>query len=386
MAYQPHIPDERNADNGVAVAGVMSAVNHPHQATVQNPQDHGLERSGMVVGEEAYQENYGINEDFNSAPGSRSAAAFAPTRSTESQQSRQHRRHHHPPEQSHRRQSRPIAIVRPGSRTAVDLAESDCDTTDDDLEESMVTVPAQHQSLPSRLLRAPFLGSIPTSDEYLRQRNLLPPPMRLSDNDDDIADVADPVEQSSARWGLSYGSLRESHSQGRFLKAPLSLLDDRRRAGTSNGANIPVVSGLSIGERIQKQRKLQQMLRSKSNSNGIISSASDTCTQAVASSKEQISSLAAMMEASSMADRGQEQVLPANSNGAGDVSFSSSQFVHPSTDRGDADEATELVVLSSSLTGLQVLHGLPRKCDNEYSGFFLIVWDISDKVGILTLQ
>jgi hypothetical protein len=247
----------------------------------------------------------------------------------------------------------------------------------------MVTIPTQHHSLPCRLLRAPFLGSIPTSDEYLRQRNLLPPPMRLSDNDDNMADVTDPVEQSSARWGLSYGSLRESHSQGRFLEAPLSLLDDRRKTGTSNGRTIPVQSGLSIGERIQQQRKLQQMLRSKSNSNVTNSSESGTGTHAAATSKEQISTLAAMMEASSMTDHRQEQVLLANRNGAGDVSFSSRQLVHhPPGDRGDA-EVTEPVVLSSSLTGLQVLHGLPRKCDNEYGGLLSMLWDISDKFLML---
>jgi hypothetical protein len=381
MACQAHIPEEKNAENGV-VTCVGSAVSHLHQATIQNPQDHGLGRSGMAVGEEAYQENYGINEDFNSAPSSRSAGA-APTMSRESQQSRRHHRHHHHSEQQHRRQSRPIAIVRPESRSTVNFAESDHDSTDDDLDEN-ITIPTQHHSLPSRLLRAPFLGSIPTSDEYLRQRNLMPPPMRLSDNDDDVADEADPIVKNSARWGLSYGSLRESHSQGRFLEAPLSLLDDRRRTGTSNGGNIPVQSGLSIGERIQQQRKLQQMLQSKSNSNGANSSSSDSCTHAAVSSKEQISTLAAMMEASSMTDRRQEQVQLANSHGGGDVSFSSSRFVHHPTDRGDGDEATELVVLSSSLTGLQVLHGLPRKCDNEYGGLLVMVWDSSDK--FLTLQ
>src|SRR3569832_918385 len=33
------------------------------------------------------------------------------------------------------------------------------------------------QSLPSRLLRAPFLGSVPINDDYLMYQNMLPPPM-----------------------------------------------------------------------------------------------------------------------------------------------------------------------------------------------------------------
>ena len=82
-------------------------------------------------------------------------------------------------------------------------------------------------SLPSRLLRAPLLGSVPTNEDYLLYRNIptatLPPPMTLNDQPPSLSGVA--ILAAADR--TSYGSLRESHQKGRFLDGPSSYRDSR---------------------------------------------------------------------------------------------------------------------------------------------------------------
>ena len=82
------------------------------------------------------------------------------------------------------------------------------------------------QSLPTNLLRAPKLGSIPSQDYRLHHLTTLPPPLSLNEEEDAYEEEEDQqqggISQSSARqqqrqtYLSSYGSLRESHLTGRF--------------------------------------------------------------------------------------------------------------------------------------------------------------------------
>lgn len=81
-------------------------------------------------------------------------------------------------------------------------------------------------SLPSRLLlRAPLLASVPTNtnDDLLRYHRMnLPPPMVLQEEER----CGDTSESGRTR-PAHYGSLRDSHLQGRFLDGPSSYRDAR---------------------------------------------------------------------------------------------------------------------------------------------------------------
>ena len=110
--------------------------------------------------------------------------------------------------------------------------------------------------LPSKLLKAPYLGSLNLSENFLSL-----PPMSLSDQYD-----GDPPHEIG-----SYGSLRDSHEMGRFLDGPSSYreprsgqirkLDHRVRY---HGQSLQ----MSIGERMQRARNLKESRRKDEKSNG----------------------------------------------------------------------------------------------------------------------
>jgi hypothetical protein len=225
--------------------------------------------------------------------------------------------------------SRPIAIRQSavGIEGSGDFSENDDDDDDGGESDSNRThsadrdIPQQednerseysqqrhcHQSLPNRvfLLRAPLLGSIPTNEEYMNRRSNIPE-FRLSEQED----VDDEEEKATA-----YGSLRDSQMQGRFLDGPRSFIQQNatRSGVTKTGAVVthrhhgvsstasnntistsaPVHTGLSIGERIQQQRKLQLALRNQSNSEGLVGS---TCSSATTAITKKSSVLTEMME------------------------------------------------------------------------------------------
>lgn len=89
------------------------------------------------------------------------------------------------------------------------------------------------RSLPSRLLKAPRLGSVPTNEDYISYRSIpaatLPPPMTLNDAPPLSGSVRLAPEQSTTTSATttSYGSLRESNMQGRFFDGPSSYRDSR---------------------------------------------------------------------------------------------------------------------------------------------------------------
>lgn len=164
------------------------------------------------------------------------------------------------------KRSNPIAIA----RTSI----SDQFYASDDEEEEKdntrnVNPGGAAQSLPSRLLRAPFLGSMPTATDDIRSNSLnydqtvLPPPMLQSDYQEDKDSLHQPATYSER---INYGSLRESHMRGRFLDGPASYRDKRtggimqlqHKVRFQDGA--PVASSmpqygsqlLSIGDRLRR--------------------------------------------------------------------------------------------------------------------------------------
>lgn len=169
----------------------------------------------------------------------------------------------------------------------------------------------QHQSLPNRLLlRAPHLGSLPTDEDFmLRHGNI--PEFRLPEQDT-VDDDDNEKEKPTA-----YGSLRDSHMQGRFLDQPLlsfrgggerstkTATDVSRRRGASSStsnaisSSAPIYGGLTIGERIQQQRKLQLALSNKINSGGglvVGSHVSSTSAEADSALPRKSSALALLLE------------------------------------------------------------------------------------------
>ena len=122
-------------------------------------------------------------------------------------------------------------------------------------------------SLPSRLLRAPLLGSVPTNEDYLLYRDIptatLPPPMALNDQPPSLSGVV-MAEQTK----ISYGSLRESNQKGRFLDGPSSYRDSR----TGD------IRRMQQRVRFDEQQQRQQQTSSSSDANN--NEATTTTTEA----------------------------------------------------------------------------------------------------------
>ena len=301
--------------------------------------------------------------------------------------------------------SNPIAIRRGDHNKKDEFSSSEEDEEEDlgrrtnrlmNLEESSSTSSSDRaaaQSLPSRfLLRAPHLGSVPTNnrEEFL-------PAISLSEQQDDGTSNTAAAAADTNDTTVAYGSLRDSQLQGRFQDGPCSFYRDRRtgrmRQRSSSSKNVrfqmassapvqPQADGrLSIGERIQLSRKMQ---KAQNNSNqqqrpNSQSSLLSTVTASTSSSNEPTSSLAAMLEASSTDD------VPKDSNGSNTSAGQRRTAAAPSMmmeetagsrSRGsgissllDRDDDNDVGMLSTSLTGLEVLQrGLRAKGDNDEPG------------------
>lgn len=241
-----------------------------------------------------------------------------------------------------RSQSKPIAIKRFENHAPLDNRAQDED--DDALENAEDRVPFSmyHQSLPARLLHAPLLGAVRNNNDYLIQQISLPPPMSLLDQDDD---------GKMDMYPGNYGSLRDSHMHGRFLNGANSTYRDQTTTSAYRSQNIsslgsvsvgirdPVQNGLSIGERIQRQRRVKEKV---GNTNGL----------------DHISSLAALMESSALSDGNHGSPVH---TAATELNGSNLQDL-----TSEAAVRNDIEMMSTSLTGLQILQrGLSRYEEND---------------------
>jgi hypothetical protein len=233
--------------------------------------------------------------------------------------------------------STPIAIVRDKSGQS----DRHPDTSDDD-DSVDVEFDADRntsRSLPVRLLRAPFLGSVPSNEDYISYQNMLPPPMELSEQ---------PAAggQVNADQGTSYGSLRDSNARGRFLDGPSSYRDKgtgdirsiqhrvRFRDNSTVSSSAPSHS-ISIGERIMRSRKMQAK------------------NEADKPSEERTSSLSAMLESTD--DSGiTDPDVPDQSLGVSAMKAPGNQLPTAFYD-DESEDRLSSNMLSTSLTGLEVL-------------------------------
>lgn len=273
--------------------------------------------------------------------------------------------------------SNPIAIRR-------NRGSSNCDTSDsdDDSDGSAVNVELDalklsmsrnnvldgttSHSLPSRLLRAPMLSSMPSNDDSIAYQNMLPPAMTLGATSStsagtphggtaSLAAFAGKLNGVETQGVAAYGSLRESHMQGRFIDGPSSYRDkqsgDIRRlqyrvrfqefSDSSVSSSLP--QSLSIGERLHRARQRQ-------------GSESTTANR----QPQPTSTLAAMLEGSHLEDEPDTAPTGATERNDG---------LHESRNLADYDES-ELYgdrsnMLSTSLTALEVLQSVLRPRDGE---------------------
>jgi hypothetical protein len=234
--------------------------------------------------------------------------------------------------------STPIAIVRDSFTrdNNPDTSDDDDDEYDDsvidvDLDALRIARAKTSRSLPGRLLRAPFLGSMPSNEDYIFYQDMLPPAMALSEQPAEGGPVA------ATDKGTSYGSLRDSHMRGRFFDGPSSYRDKltgdirstqhrvRFKENTTVSSSAPTHS-MSIGERIRQSREQQ--------ANRLVQKATQDCTS---------SSLSSMLEGT---DDG-ENVSTASGP---PVNQQSVTFYEE-----DAESQLDSNMLSTSLTGLEVL-------------------------------
>jgi hypothetical protein len=237
--------------------------------------------------------------------------------------------------------STPIAIVRDkGARPDryPDTSDDD-DSVDVDLDAEERAGRNTSRSLPVRLLRAPFLGSVPSNEDYISYQNMLPPTMELAEQPAAGGHV-------NADQGTSYGSLRDSNVRGRFLDGPSSYRDKgtgdirsiqhrvRFRDNSTISSSAPSHS-ISIGERIMRSRNLQAK------------------NEVDKPSEERTSSLTAMLESTD--DSGIiAPDVPNQSLGVSAVKAPTNQHSTAFYDDESEDQLSSNM-LSTSLTGLEVL-------------------------------
>lgn len=205
-------------------------------------------------------------------------------------------------------------------------------------------------SLPSRLLRAPLLGSVPTNEDYMSFRNIsavsLPPPMALSE-EPSMSGVL--LEEKT-----SYGSLRESNQRGRFLDGPSSYRDSRtgdiRRLEQRVRFQPPPAAAakdgaLSIRDRMRKSREQQQHRQSNPKS----------------SMQKPKSTLAAIFDKETSSEgNGDNPKSPALTN------LDSSNVLQTTPFYENPIPALPMGALSTSLTGLEMLQrGLRLGSDQD---------------------
>ena len=247
-------------------------------------------------------------------------------------------------------------------------------------ETSSSSPPLNAQSLPSRLLRAPFLGSVPSNDDFISYHNnmLLPPPMALSESYNNVSHNSSNrtlttttqqqmmmmMQPSTYSERTSYGSLRESHLRGTFLDGPASYRDKMtggiiqsrlqhrgvrlQTAGassattTSSSSPTVMLEPLSIGERLMKQKQQNTSNNQNQNNNN---------TETSQSHKKQGSLLGDILLASPK----QQEVEPSHAlhqlHQPSEFTLQPQSFYEP-TDYIDRQTSN---MLSTSLTALEVL-------------------------------
>jgi hypothetical protein len=237
--------------------------------------------------------------------------------------------------------STPIAIVRDKSAQSdrhPDTSDDD-DSVDVEFDAEEIADRNTSRSLPVRLLRAPFLGSVPSNEDYISYQNMLPPPMELSEQ---------PAAggQIYADQGTSYGSLRESNVRGRFLDGPSSYRDKgtgdirsiqhrvRFRDNSTISSSAPSHS-ISIGERIMRSRKMQAK------------------NEVDKPSEERTSSLSAMLESTDGSGVTDPDMLN-HSLGVSAMKAPGNQLPTAFYD-DESEDRLSSNMLSTSLTGLEVL-------------------------------
>lgn len=254
----------------------------------------------------------------------------------------------------------PIAIRRNVS-SAGDTTTSDEDDEDnyDDDNRAMGDVRGGSSSK-NGLLRAPYLGSLPSNAEFLlsNQHMLLPAASLTRENATTATATAASYSAGMPVGRTGYGSLRESNLMGRFMDGPSSYRERRtggivqlrnrgRFDGTSatTGASETTASAsnkpnnpISIGDQIMRNARKRQ--------DSIDSSRNDA--------QQPASSLAAMLESSTLEDPAEVPgTIPADFAAAAAHSVEETPAsVFGEVDRADPD------VISMSLTGLEVLHSL----------------------------
>ena len=261
--------------------------------------------------------------------------------------------------------SSPIAIVRSGEDQKRHPDTSDEEDDDEDgtidvefeglsLASTATSGRTSSRSLPSHLLRAPRLGSVPSRNENTLDQcpTMLPPAVQSSENP--LGPT--PAGSSSAvRFGdnneTSYGSLRDSHERGRFLDGPSSYRDKRtgdiirqggrQRVRFQDSAPASLPTSLSIGDRIRISQQKQAAKKRGSTSQ---------------QKSEPTSSLTALLEASPAQRPEPEPDTPLPYVHPGTTSSSNPRT--PTFYDQDNENGLPHHMLSTSLTGLEVLHRL----------------------------
>jgi hypothetical protein len=251
-------------------------------------------------------------------------------------------------------QSKPIAIIRDyNSQSMPSQIRGQSDDDDDssvDVErdarklrekygDKIHAAVSYHESGGSerRFLNAPYLGSMSKSENYLSL-----PPFTLSNLD----------SEPPSEIGQGYGSLRESHQRRQFLDGPASYRDTTghvRRLETreiySSSYNEP---SISIGERMQRARKLQHIKKAKAKEDEPTSSLAAMMDQALKTSDRGTAIIATGQEA--LGEIGQSNLLR---RAAIATDPDSKGITVDSKYLGQQEES--IGMLSTSLTGLEVL-------------------------------
>ena len=227
------------------------------------------------------------------------------------------------------------------------------------------------QSAERRTLNAPYLGSMSRSENY----HLSLPPINLSSNIDD--------PEPSLEIGRSYGSLRESHETRKFLDGPASYRDPaghiRRLDNRERYSSSYTQPSVSIRDRMQKARKLQEIKKAKAKEDEPTSSLAAMMDRAALSTPSEESS-PSKLERSKENPTKNEQTSgstteSASSNGLFVHSHSAVpiNFEEGGIHEHQSDDAAGM--LSTSLTGLEVLmtsshldHSQPASSANMNNG------------------
>lgn len=208
------------------------------------------------------------------------------------------------------RRSRPIAIPRKASKVS---REDFTDDDDDDDETPQPEKRPEAMSLPATFLRAPLLGS-----SLPAQNRQGPPPLQLS--------------VAAVETAVPYGSLRDHrHHQQHFFATSVPHKPRPTTGGTSISTTSTTTEGLSIADRIRQSRNAHTS-----------SSLSSSLTQ-------QISSLSRMMKEAAQ--------IPSPKSPRHPVSTASLDHNNNYSDFADQLQQQEPPIVSSSMTGLQLLQG-----------------------------